>query len=540
MKHLSAFLELINRSGLVTGPVVSLALEESKKENPGLTAQQFADSLVEKGIVTRWQANHLLKGKHRGFIVGGHKILDFVGKGGHASVYLAEHIALKQRRIIKVLSNKTKTSGTSLPQRFVREAQAAAALNHPNIVKCLDVVTDPDLSYIVMEYYPGEDLERYLRRMRRLPIGECVNYVIQAAHGLAHTQSAGMIHRDIKPANLLLTSSGAIKILDLGLAMLETNDEEDASLTQMHNDNLGTADYIAPEQARNSHDVDFRADIYSLGCTLYHLLVGHPPFNKGTILQRIAKHQTEMPVPIRQLRPDCPKVVEQVCWKMIQKDPKARYQSYQSLIGHLNRLLKKPVNDPTVGSDNHLPKSVAAAQVPQSPSGTHLQPEYGLASIEVIEEVPAGHLDTDPVLHSSLETLPSPTNLPMPQGMGYATPQAQGQYPAGVSMPLQGQQAGVPPMGNIPGQAADPFAASTLQIPQLGAATQANYNKPSAKQAEEEAYQRFVKSERTKMIWVGVGLVVGLCMAVAGYYFAQSAQDLKQENRPAPKTNFEG
>ena len=546
MKHLSAFLDVIQRSGLVSMTVVTLALDEAKKDRPDLSPKQFCSSLVEKGIVTQWQANHLLKGKHRGFIVGGHKILDFIGKGGHASVYVAEHIALKQRRIIKVLSKNSRTSGTSLPQRFVREAQAAAALNHHNIVKCLDVVTDADISYIVMEYYPGEDLEKYVRREKRLPIGECINYTIQAAYGLAHTQANGMIHRDIKPANLLRTSSGVIKILDLGLAMLETSDDEDASLTQMHNDNLGTADYIAPEQARSSHDVDFRADIYSLGCTLYHLLVGHPPFNEGSIMQRIAKHQTEMPTPIRKLRPECPRAVEQVCWRMIQKDPGKRYQSYSKLISHLNQLLKKPVPNPEQGSDHGLPKPNGKMAAGKSASGTHVEPEYGVVGLEVLEELPPALVDTDPMVQSASDTFSNfgpavpvqPTAIQSPNMPVPGTPS----YPPSMSMPVQGQHRPVMPnpgnpSGSHPPQ--DPFGASSMNLPQLGATQQTNYAKPK-KDAEEEAYQRFVKSERMKMIWVGVGLVVGVMVAIATYIFLTSADELRQENKLPPGINKEG
>jgi serine/threonine protein kinase len=154
---------------------------------------------------------------------------------------------------------------------------------------------------------------------------DAARYVAQAARGLQHAHDARLIHRDVKPANLLLDDHGSIKILDLGLALFARDGE--ASLTLLHNENvLGTADYLAPEQALSSHDVDSRADIYSLGCTLYFLLTGHPPFPEGTLAQRIAKHQSKMPPDIRVDRPDCPRDLLSICVKMIQKDPQHRYR----------------------------------------------------------------------------------------------------------------------------------------------------------------------------------------------------------------------
>ena len=143
---------------------------------------------------------------------------------------------------------------------------------------------------------------------------------------MEHAHSKGVVHRDVKPANLLIDKQGSVRLLDMGLALVVAGDQE--SLTVANNENvLGTADYLAPEQALNSHDVDHRADIYGLGCTLYYLLTGKPPFSDGTLAQRIAKHQTEMPTPIRQIRSDCPGELEGICVKMIQKDPRYRYQS---------------------------------------------------------------------------------------------------------------------------------------------------------------------------------------------------------------------
>jgi serine/threonine-protein kinase len=149
-----------------------------------------------------------------------------------------------------------------------------------------------------------------------------------------------LIHRDVKPANLLINKDGVIKVLDLGLALFQ--DQSDASLTMEYNDKvLGTADYLAPEQALNSHTVDNRADIYGLGCTMYFLLTGHPPFPDGSIASRIVKHQNVMPPDIRVDRPDCPGELDGICVKMMQKDPKFRYPDCKTVAEVLENWLKK-------------------------------------------------------------------------------------------------------------------------------------------------------------------------------------------------------
>ncbi len=177
-----------------------------------------------------------------------------------------------------------------------------------------------------MEYIDGKDLQRIVRDEGQLDYALVANYIAQAAEGLEHAHKAGLIHRDIKPANLLVDERGEIKILDMGLARFL--DEDRASLTVAHDENvLGTADYLAPEQAINSHNVDERADIYSLGCTAYFLLTGHPPFPEGTLPQRLLAHQQKTPTRISQDRPDAPEGLVGVVEQMMAKAPEERQQS---------------------------------------------------------------------------------------------------------------------------------------------------------------------------------------------------------------------
>jgi serine/threonine-protein kinase len=284
---------------------------------------ELALAFQKSELLTRWQCEKLLSGKYKGFFLGNHKLLGHIGTGGMSTVYLAEHQVLKHKRAIKVLP-KAKLGNSSHLARFQREAKAIASLSHPNVVKAYDINNEGNTHYIVLEYVEGSDLQVLVKKQGPLPFDQAADYIAQAARGLQHAHELGLIHRDVKPANLLVNPQGVVKVLDLGLALF--TEDLDAGLTAEFNDKvLGTADYLAPEQALNSHLVDVRADIYGLGGSLYFLLTGHPPFPDGTIAQRIAKHQKVMPDDIRKSRPDCPGELDGICVKMLQKDPKYRY-----------------------------------------------------------------------------------------------------------------------------------------------------------------------------------------------------------------------
>lgn len=287
--------------------------------------RKLATAYQRAGLLTDWHIEKIFAGKYRGFFLGKYKLLRHIGSGGMSSVYLAEHVGLQDKRAIKVLPKK-RVKDASYLARFKLEAQAIASLNHPNIVLAHDIDQEGDTHFIVMEYVDGLDLQVLVRRDGPLDFSTAADLVAQSARGLEHAHKRGVIHRDVKPANLLIDQEGRVRLLDMGLALMAS--EDDNSLTVANNENvLGTADYLAPEQALNSHTVDHRVDIYGLGCTLYFLLTGQPPFSEGTLAQRIIKHQNEMPRSIRELRPDCPGELEGMCVKMLQKDPRFRYQS---------------------------------------------------------------------------------------------------------------------------------------------------------------------------------------------------------------------
>lgn len=334
--------ELIEKSRLVDAAPLQEAFDRIREKHSGsLPSDPVAvcKELEDLGLVTRWQSEKILQGKYKGFFLGRHKLLGHLGSGGMSSVYLAEHLGMKHKRAIKVLP-KSKLGNNSYLERFQREAKAIASLNHPNIVRAYDIDNEKDTHYLVMEYVEGADMQTLVRKHGPLPYAIAAHYIAQAARGLQHAHDAGLIHRDVKPANLLVDKRGMVKVLDLGLALFA--EDGDASLTMEYNDKvLGTADYLAPEQAINSHKVDHRADMYSLGCTLYFLLTGHPPFPDGSIASRIIKHQNNTPEDIRKDRPDIPGELEGVCVKMMQKDPKFRYASCEQVAQVLEAWLEK-------------------------------------------------------------------------------------------------------------------------------------------------------------------------------------------------------
>lgn len=325
------FLSFVERSNLVEKDQLTQTLAALKQSDPAAweNGEQMARRLIDAKLLTRWQCDALLRGKYKRFVLGQYKLMGLLGTGGMSSVYLAEHVIMHCPRAIKVLP-VSRVDDSSYLARFQQEARAAAQLNHPNVVQTFDIGKDGDQHYIVMEYVEGRDLQNLVRESGPVEFEAAANYIRQAAEALGYAHQKGLIHRDIKPANLLVDNRGVVKLLDLGLARFV--DQKTPSLTIAHDENvLGTADYLAPEQAKDSHSVDSRADIYSLGCTLYFLLTGHPPFPNGTLPQRIYKHQHEAPASIYEDRSDAPQALVDLCMRMMAKSASARCQTAEEV-----------------------------------------------------------------------------------------------------------------------------------------------------------------------------------------------------------------
>jgi serine/threonine-protein kinase len=361
-----AFLDLVRRSGLVEKDQLAELVVELKREADGHSVsdtEMVARRFVQANLITRWQADRMLEGRYKGFFLGKYKLLGHLGTGGMSRVYLGEHVLMQRRVAIKVLP-KDRVEDSSYLARFHREAQAAASLDHRNIVRAYDIDNVGDLHYIVMEYVEGRDLQQMVKDGGPMDYVAAADYIRQAAEGLAHAHQSGLIHRDVKPGNLLVDQKNVVKILDLGLARFI--DEQKASLTVAFDENvLGTADYLAPEQALDSHRVDARADIYGLGCSLYFLLTGHPPFVGGTLAQRLMMHQKQPPPDIRLERPDAPADLAAICLKMIAKKPGDRYQTAADVARELTVWLvargRTVVSDVGEQSSGKLVKAAASA-----------------------------------------------------------------------------------------------------------------------------------------------------------------------------------
>jgi hypothetical protein len=255
-----------------------------------------------------------------------YRFLRPLGQGGMGTVYLAEHRLLRRLVAIKRI-HPGSLGNPHLVARFRQEVQAAARLSHPNIVTVHDADEAGGTHLLVMEFVEGESLAERLARHGPLPVAEACAYVRQAALGLAHAHEQGMVHRDVKPANLMHTVDGTVKILDFGLARVFCEAAEVEGRLTSAGTIMGTADYLAPEQARDSRSADIRADVYSLGCTLYHLLCGHVPFPGGTAIDKIIQHATAEPEPLRRSRADVSAGLAQVIDRMMAKRPADRYQT---------------------------------------------------------------------------------------------------------------------------------------------------------------------------------------------------------------------
>ena len=341
------FVDIVRKSGLAEASKIDEVVASlDNLEAP--VNDEVTNAFIEAKLITTWHLKQLLKGKHRGFFLERYKLLNELGKGGMSSVYLAEHTDMHLPVAIKVLPVK-RVGEKSYLERFKREAKASFKLRHDNIAGATNFAHHGDLWYIVLDYIEGEDLYQKVKASGPLPVRDAVEYIRQAACGLQYAHEQGLVHRDIKPANLMLDTKGTVKILDLGLA-LDGDDDEEGGLTKAHDEKvLGTADYLAPEQSKNSHSADPRSDIYALGCTLYYLIVGRAPFARGSVIERIKAHWNEpAPNPLDELEKppaDLDSALIDLYFRMMEKHPDARPQTAGEVADQLNAWLNQHQQD---------------------------------------------------------------------------------------------------------------------------------------------------------------------------------------------------
>ncbi|MFI4849482.1 MAG: protein kinase [Gimesia chilikensis] len=334
------------------------------------SAEDLGKLLVKHNKVTRLQAQMVYQGQGDKLRFGNYVIQDKIGSGGMGDVYLARHRRMQREVALKLLPTAM-AEDQNVIRRFQREVHAAAKLSHPNIVTAHDADEVDGTHYLVMEYVSGTDLSALVKQQGVLPVGQALDYILQAARGLEYAHQAGIIHRDIKPSNMLLDDNGTIKILDMGLARIDEVDEENpaTALTQSGSV-MGTVDYMSPEQAQSTHTADNRSDIYSLGCTLYYLLTGNSVYGGKTVVNRILAHR-DQPIPsLASTNVQVPANVDAIYQKMIAKLPEDRFQSMQAVIDAIEKCdLQNPASTmSTKPSDPELQKFLQSQKVESSPT----------------------------------------------------------------------------------------------------------------------------------------------------------------------------
>ena len=304
-------------------------------------AEPLMREFVKQGKLTRFQAANLYSGRAKGLVFGEYLISDKIGAGGMGQVYKAQHRKMKRVVALKVLPPQSVGSAKAV-QRFYQEVEVAAKLTHPNIVTAYDAGEANGMLFLVMEFVDGRDLSSHIVKHGPLALEQTLNVVLQTARGLAYAHGLGIVHRDIKPSNLLVNRDKVVKILDMGLARVHSPLGDTGPVADELTANgevMGTVDYMAPEQAIDTRTADHRADIYALGCTMYRLYVGRPPYAGETAVQKILAHR-DKPIPsLREARPETPDMVERIYQKMMAKNRDERTQTMAQLVSSLERLL---------------------------------------------------------------------------------------------------------------------------------------------------------------------------------------------------------
>lgn len=376
--------------GLLQSQLLSPAQGEEvvRLKDSGLNARELAQEVLRRAWLTPFQVNQICQGHAGELTIGPFILLERLGEGGMGQVFKARQKVLDRVVALKVIRKECLANPKAI-LRFQREIRAAGQLNHANIVRAYDADEVNGTWYIAMEYIDGADLSKLIKKQGPLPVEQACDYIRQAALGLQHASERGLVHRDLKPANLLVGTAiasdrrrssgliprpasgvinrasmaqqypwGIVKILDMGLARCDETAMYRASthLTQLGT-LMGTPEYIAPEQARDSHTSDVRADLYSLGCTLYFLLTGQPPFPDGTLTEKLLQHQIETPPPVEQVRREkllawkgerakkemlpVPPAVVAIVNKLLAKRPEDRHQTPIELANELQAIVKQ-------------------------------------------------------------------------------------------------------------------------------------------------------------------------------------------------------
>ena len=328
--QVSRFWQAALLSGLIDAQGLSAcweAIAPAKRDDSENIDRRLARQAVQQKALTLWQAQQLLAGRSSGYKVDRYVLLDLIGQGGMGRVYLARDSRLNRLVALKILSPE-RMSNPRATARFQREARVGAQLQHENLVRIYDFGESNGRYFLVMEYIAGKTIGTLISEHGRLPPPTAARLVRQVALGLEHAYLKGLIHRDVNPYNILVTRDGTAKLADLGLAI----DLAEEDHVTREGATVGTFDYVAPEQARHSHSADIRSDIYSLGCSMYHMCLGQVPFPSPSLPEKLFAHQALEPKPLDQLIPEFPQGLAAIIQRMMRKSPDERYATPMQVV----------------------------------------------------------------------------------------------------------------------------------------------------------------------------------------------------------------
>ncbi|HZY87584.1 MAG TPA: serine/threonine-protein kinase [Gemmataceae bacterium] len=383
------FLRTVLKSRLLDRAGLQEALRKVPREQRD-DAHALAEYLVRAGHLSRFQARKLLRGASQGLILGPYQVLAPVGKGGMSTVYMARDGRDGRLVALKVLPPSRARAQERLLARFQREMALCRCVDHPHLAYTYEAGLYKGVHYIALEYIPGKTLSRLVHDEGPLPVARAARLTAEVAAGLEHAHERGLIHRDIKPSNILVTPHDHAKVLDLGLALMEGETGTDLTVMGGHGYIVGTMDYIAPEQTHDPLAVDGRADVYSLGCTLYFALTGRPPFPGGTSRDKIHHHRDDEPTPLAELRPGLPPAFIEVVRRMMAKDPARRYPSAAAVE---EELLAWAAGEPVLPLDR--PEDAEYTRAVDTLRATDTSTEFSLPELPVSDASAEGDENAD-------------------------------------------------------------------------------------------------------------------------------------------------
>jgi serine/threonine protein kinase len=324
------FLKTILRSGLLDGDQIKAAYKSvprEQRQDPEILAEQF----VKAGKLSRFQAGKLLAGSAMGLVLGPYQVLAPIGRGGMGTVYLACDKRDSRLLALKVLPPKRARKEERLLARFRREMDLCLRVSSPYLARTFAVGVELGVYFIAMEFVPGKDMSRVVQEQGPLTVPRAARLFAEVASALAHAHEQGVVHRDLKPSNIRVTPNDHAKVLDLGLALIEGEDVGDREVVGGYGYVVGSMDFIAPEQTYDATDVDGRADLYALGCSLYFALTGRPPFPGGTSKEKILRQRTEDPAILTERNPEVPARFGELVHRLMAKKPEQRPQSAEAV-----------------------------------------------------------------------------------------------------------------------------------------------------------------------------------------------------------------